>query len=349
MKRVASTPIVQPHAPTSAARLIAGALILLSAAALIGWIVYQALTSAGQAQASRPVSTFAASDGCAAQPRFIDPMLERAHSDGLVSAEVDVHVSTSEPTTKGLVLVVSDLQARKQLLYRDQSSTWDDAGYLGPFLNDEAGYIYTAPVPRVSLADNPPEHATTIWRVDTDSQAMAPWVTLPAGAAPSTRNPFGLLGLAYDCTAKKLYASSVAGSSPREELGQVVRIDPETREIAPVISDVDALSLAVLRGGGRSWLYVGSAREGIIRAYELGADGAVVGEPHEVLSLRMDGAGADDRIRRIVLDGGDLFAFVSPFTFALRATGEREETIYRYTWNSDTQTWIFAEKRDRMR
>lgn len=347
MKKSVAAPVVSPvAAPPSLTRLISGALVILAAVGVVVFIVVQAVLSYGQAQGPRPVSAFTAPVDCAQQPRFVDPMLAKAHDDGMISAEAEVLISTSEPKVMGMVFIVSDLQAKKQFLYRDEGATWDDAGYLGPFFRDEEGYVYTIPVPRVSLTENPPEGATTIWRVDTDSQLMQPWVTVPAAAPPSTRNPFGLLSITYDCSTSSLYASSVAGSSPSEELGQVVRVS-KAGEVTPVLNGVDALSLAVLEGGGRSWLYVASAREGVLRAYPMDSAGAVVGEPREVLSLRADGAGADDRIRRIVIEDGELFVFVSPFTFALRATGEREESIYRYTWSLASQTWTFVEKRDR--
>lgn len=348
MKKSVTAPAASPVAASpSLARVIVGGVILLSAAALVVFIVVQAVLSYGQSQGPRPVSAFTTPTGCAAQPRFVNSMLAKAHDDGMISAEAEVLISTSEPKVMGLVFVVSDLQAKKQFLYRDEGVTWDDAGYLGPFFRDEDGYVYTIPVPRVSLADNPPDGATTIWRLDTDSQLLKPWVTVPATAAPSTRNPFGLLGLTYDCSTSSLYASSVAGSTPREELGQVVRVS-KAGEVTPILSNVDALSLAVLQGGGRSWLYVGSARQGVLNAYPLDSTGAVVGEPREMVSLRADGAGADDRIRRIVIEDGELFVFASPFTYALRATGEREEMLYRYSWDAATQTWAFVGKRDRM-
>ena len=91
---------------------------------------------------------------CRSNPRF-------AAAAGLGDV---ISVSTSERMIKGLVMYDANLQPDQVQLGAPgvyQHPTWDDAGYLGPVAADGAGNIFTAPSPRVSLLDNPPEGANT--------------------------------------------------------------------------------------------------------------------------------------------------------------------------------------------
>lgn len=70
-----------------------------------------------------------------------------------------------------------------------QHPSWDDAGYLGAWTYDRDGNIYAAPVPLVSLVENPPDQQNQVYRVDSDSQAMAEWVVPARGPASLRRQP----------------------------------------------------------------------------------------------------------------------------------------------------------------
>ena len=174
------------------------------------------LTQPQQAGSAATPTPIAAPTGTPLPIGSVSYCRHNAHFAPKVGLGDTVNASTSERMIKGLVMYNADLAPDQVQLGAPgvyQHPTWDDAGYLGPVATDGVGNIYTAPSPRVSLIDNPPAGANTIYKVDTETGEMKPLVTLPAGAPPSSANAYGILGLAYDCDTGSLYASSVAGST----------------------------------------------------------------------------------------------------------------------------------------
>ena len=78
-------------------------------------------------------------DGCRVTPQFV----------ATASPSSNVALAT-DGREMGLVLRTVDGGTP---VY--QHPTWDDAGYLGAIAYDQAGNVYAAPTPRLSLADNP--------------------------------------------------------------------------------------------------------------------------------------------------------------------------------------------------
>ncbi len=111
-------------------------------------------------------------DGCRATPQFVTA----------VATAPDIALAT-DGREKGLILRSANGAAPAY-----QHPTWDDAGYLDAIAYDRAGNVYAAPTPRLSLADNPLAGAATLWRADTATGELRPFVTLPGAA--SERNPF---------------------------------------------------------------------------------------------------------------------------------------------------------------
>jgi len=231
-----------------------------------------------------------------------------------------VILSTSLPQRMGLVLL-DPAQPGKAF----QHPSWTQAGHLGAVTTDAAGNIYVGPAPRVSLATNPPAGATTIWRVDTRTAEMTPFLTVPAAAPPSPRNPFGILGLAYDCDTGSLYAASVAGSAPASEVGRIVQIDPDAGAVLSQVEGIDALGIVIAATPTGKRLYYGSAREPRIASLALDATGAPRGAPRPEIDLTDLGADIQERARRIdILPDGSLQVTVIRFRFTLEPTQPRQ-------------------------
>lgn len=262
--------------------------------------------------------------GCRGFPQFT---MEHGFTGGVI-------VNTSMADHKGLVLQ-DPSQPRKGF----QLPGWDQAGYLGPFATDGDGNIYVGPVPLTSLVDNPPEKANTIWRVDTRSGAMAPFLDLPAGAPPSERNPFGILGLAYDCDTNTLYASSVAGSGPRSEVGRLYQIDLAKRQVISQVEGIDALSVVIARTPEGKRLYYGAARQGIIASLALDERGGFVGTPRQELDLVTVGAAPSEKARRISFSGPTMRITLVPFTFSLATRSQSLQRAITVRFDPGTRAW----------
>lgn len=170
-------------------------------------------------------------------------------------------------------LAIADPAANSVL----QDDTWDDAGNLGPYVLDGLGNVWTAPVPLTSLELNPPEQQNTIYRVDTNTAKMVKYVELLPARPPSEFNPFGIVGLAYDCETNSLYAASLMGSTPTEEVGRVFRVDLDENTATIVLEGVDVMGVGVADTTEGKRLYYGLARSGEVRSLPLDANGDTAG------------------------------------------------------------------------
>jgi hypothetical protein len=300
-------------------------LLTIGAALLLLGLLVALVALRSRASTPATPTAISATTGCQGFPQF-------APRQGFTGGVI---LDTSLPDRMGLVLRDPAQPGRGF-----QHPTWDDAGNLGPFAVDPEGNIYVAPTPKISLAENPVAGANTIWRVDTTSAVMTPWLTLPAAAPPSARNPFGILGLAYDCATRTLYAASVAGSGPTSAVGRIVQIDVARRTVISQRDGIDAMGLVVAATPEGRRLFYGSAREHRVFSLALDAGGACVGEPRPELDLATLGGDAQEKARRIDLRDDRLDVTVVPFTFTLAPKVSRH--LYA-RYDRAAQAWVRAD------
>jgi hypothetical protein len=250
-------------------------------------------------------------------------------------------LSTSENRIKGLVLIqlpenAGDTAGRKTW----QHPSWKNFGWMGPITTDEQGNAYTVPVPVINILDNPPGKQNTIYKVDSKTAVMAPLTSLPGADSASLENVFGLLGLYYDCHAKKLYASSVAGSGRLSEKGVIYLIDPENGTVLDKLPGMDAMGLCTGGITGTKRLYFGSSRTTDVYSVQLTKAGEFKGNPQKEFSLDMLGPRGDDKARRMRFDkNGDLLVHGVEFNYNLTAPTEKQETVYRFRYDEEEKKW----------
>lgn len=243
-------------------------------------------------------------------------------------------LSTLERGTKGAVMVEYDANGQPSRTYQDPS--WDDAGYLGHVVLDRGGNVYTFPAPYISLIDNPPALQNILYRIDSTTATMTRFYTLTASAPSPEGNPFGMMGLAYDCDTESLYISSVAGSTRAETLGQIVRLDLASREVRFRYEGVDAFGLGVYIGPTGKRLYYGLARAPEI--YSIGVDER--GDLLDDSKLEITLPDTTLKARRVVFGtDGTLQVRSRPFDFNLIVTSDRPEVVYNYRLDPATHRW----------
>jgi hypothetical protein len=264
-------------------------------------------------------------DGCRRSPSFV-ASLALAGQPAL---------ATSLTNVKGLAILYGSPD--HQQVY--QHETWDDAGFLGPFITDRNGNIYTAPVPLVSLQDNPPELQNRVYRVDSDTQAMSLLVELPPAPVASGGNPFGAVGLAYDCDTESLYVTSVAGSTAKAEVGRIFQVDLRTATVAAQVDGVDAIGVGVFNGTSGKRLYYGSARRAEVDSVALDDSGAFAGEARREVALGAVVRGGRDTVRRIRFGTTDMTFQLMDFSYSLQVAGERQEDEVTLTYDVATDAW----------
>lgn len=234
-------------------------------------------------------------------------------------------------------LAIADPQANDVL----QDDTWDDAGNLGSYVLDRQGNLWTAPVPLTSLELNPPEQQNKIYRVDTNTAKMAEFVELMPASPPSEFNPFGIVGLALDCETNSLYAASLMGSTPTEELGRIFRVDLDDNTASLMLDGVDAMGVGVVGTPEGKRLFYGLARSGEVRSLPLDLAGDAAGDSRsEFVLSTLPGGAATDRPQRIAVDGdGNLEVKGVEFNYSLRISGQAVPTIYTLRLNAANGGW----------
>lgn len=239
---------------------------------------------------------------------------------------------------KGLALHRMD--ANGEIVETYEHPSWSNAGYLGPYESDGMGNIYVAPMPFISLLDNPPEKANIIYRVDREDGVMNPFMELPFEGTLTPEAIYGLTDLAYDCDTNSLYASTVMGSTYEHVAGRIFQIDLTSGEIKSTLENLDAIGLGIFNSVNGKRLYIGMARLPEVYSIALADDGRLTGELKPQISLRNLGFHRDERARSIVIQGQDTLQITTvQFDFNLVAPTESRQTMYEYHYNVDQDTW----------
>ena len=270
-------------------------------------------------------------DWCRAGPRFQTAL-------GLSRQAAS---ATSLTDIKGLAILDPTGNNGTGSLY--QHETWDDAGFLGPFITDRQGNIYTAPVPLVSLVDNPLEQQNRIYRVDTDSQVMSLFSELPPALPFSGANPFGVVGLAYDCGTDSLYATSLAGPTAGQDAGASSTLISKLNRCWPNLK-------AWTRWGwpcSTAWAASGSTTPGVWWPRRASScrtwQGNFVGEPRGEFSFANKATGGRRTIRRIrFTTPGEMTLHTMDFNYSLQVASERKEDVLTYRYDPASDGWTFV-------
>jgi hypothetical protein len=255
-------------------------------------------------------------------------------------------LSTSENRKMGLVLIQfnekGDTTNGGKKIY--QHPTWKTAGWLGPILIDPQGNCFVGPIPVINLLDNPPAKQNIIYKVDATSGEMKPFVELPTAESISPTNPYGILGFAYLCESNTLYVSTVQGSTRNKELGYIYAIDAGTGKIIDKISNTDVLGMGISYISGKRKLYFGSTRSSDIYSIILTKEGKFKNHPSLEFSFSDIGPRGDDKARRIKFDKatGNMQIYAIEFNYNLTAPTEKQESIYSFAWDNDTQKWVYT-------
>jgi hypothetical protein len=236
-------------------------------------------------------------------------------------------LSTAERDKLGLSVIEKDPQTG-QRTRTWQHPSWRQAGNLSAFATDAEGNIYVIPAPRVNLAENPPERQNRVYKVDRNSAEMKLYFEFPVSAPVSQRNPYAGMGLSYDCATNSLYLSSIAGSSPEQELGKLLRIRlGNSPQLLSTLDGFDGFGIASVDAPGGPALLVGHARSGDAYWVKLDKDGNFLplSQAKVILSLRDLGPEGWDRVRKFDINtDGTLIARGIAFQYNLAQPSAQE-------------------------
>lgn len=247
-------------------------------------------------------------------------------------------LSTSVKKKPGLVLV--DLQTGATY----QHESWKMTGDLGPMTTDEFGNTWVAPIPVINVLNTNGNEQQNIYRVDGHSGIMKKFASLPVTSSVPDQNPYGILGLHYDCHGKFLIASSVWGSDEKAEKGAVYILQADNGEITDQIEGWDILGLTLSGISGQKRLLMGLARSSDIYSIEIAKNGKFIGKPQWEFSLSMLGPKGDDRAKKMsIREDGTLLVKGVTFRYNLTAPTEIHENNYVFKYDRGKQQWLYAE------
>lgn len=247
--------------------------------------------------------------------------------------------STSERTQRGLVA----LERRADGFARWQHPSWAAAGPMAAIALARDGAVFVIPAPHVSLSAELAGRQNRVWRVDPLSGEMRTAIELPVPMPVSARNPFGTLGLAYDCDSHLLYVSSVAGSTPSAERGSLFQLalQPDGRaELRSRRDGIDAFGLAVAATSQGKRLIYGRARTGEVEWIALDAAGGFAGTPERIASLAGLGPDGRDKPRRIDVSAEGIKVHGTSFEFNLQQP-PAGRAAYHYLFRFDPEREAF--------
>jgi hypothetical protein len=210
--------------------------------------------------------------------------------------------STSELGVTGIAFIeFAATQTEKNKVY--QHASWLKAGNMGAIAITENGSVYATPTPKINLLGNKPEEQNMLWCINSQTQEMKSVVNLPRARPLSIQNPYGLMGLVYDCDTHFLYASSLAGSDKDHEAGRIFALQTTPQNVVSVadtLGGTDALGIGILKTATEKRMFYGKTRSSDVFSVQIDAQtGKFVGAPRLELSLEGLGARGDDRAKKI--------------------------------------------------
>jgi hypothetical protein len=225
-----------------------------------------------------------------------------------------------------------------------QHPSWASAGYMGSITTDEQGNAYSYPIPFINTLNSSVKNLNSIYKIDAQTGVMKLFTTLPKIDSLKDMVAYGLLGIYYDCHGKKLYASTVNGSTREKENGSIFMLDPVTGKVLDRIDGIDAIGLCVGGVTGKKKLYIGKARTPDIYTLTLDKEGYFDGNPEFALTLDQLGPRGDDKARRIRFNKqSELQIHGIEFNFNLAGQSNKPETKYSFGYNFDEKKWLLIE------
>ena len=124
---------------------------------------------------------------------------------------------------------------------------------------------------------------------------------------------------------------------------RLYQVDGSKATVTSEFDNVDPLGLAVFNGSKGKRLYYGLARLPQIWSIALDAQGKFQGSPRMDISLAGLGPRGSDKVRLIRFGlNNQMEVHGIEFSFNLIAPTEKQETIYYFNYNSDTDSWTQA-------
>ncbi|CAA6819881.1 MAG: Unknown protein [uncultured Sulfurovum sp.] len=259
---------------------------------------------------------------CAQYPKFLTKL----------KIPQPIAIDLSQQQHKGLAFLYG--HKLRQFLHL---KTWEKFDYFSTYVFDPQGHTYLTPMPYISIKEKTFEFQKNIYKVDTHSGKLSIWMTLEEVKATS-RNPYGLISLDYDCDDHTLWVSAIDETSYSLNKGVIYHIDIKSKKILNKIEGFDALSLKLVTSNTGKQLLFGGAKDNVL--YALDITSLTIKKLFELPNR-------EEKIRKIKLRNQNLLELQTiPFGYSLIAqtsqTGNRR--YYQLKWNDSYSSWQLSSK-----
>jgi hypothetical protein len=245
--------------------------------------------------------------------------------------------STSERKKMGLCFVELSETGENKIY---QHPSWKKAGYLSAIAITEKGEVFCVPTPVINTLHNKAAEQNFLYKVDAKTGELIKAIELPILAKANPNHPYGLIGLAYDCDSKVLYASSLMGSTSEKENGVVYAIQTSDMTVIAQLTDMDVMGIGLIQKGSEKRLMLGSTRSGAIQSIALDEKGNFKEKPNYEFSLEGLGQRGDDIAKKIrMTSDGTLTITGIQFYYNLTAPTEKPESKYIFKYIPLQQQW----------
>ena len=212
---------------------------------------------------------------------------------------------------------------------------WQKYDNFSTYVSDEQGNIYLIPTPYISIKPNTFDLQKSIYKLDSITGKLTPFMFLD-DVKPSSKNPYGLSAIAYDCEDESLWLAAIDESDYDNEKGVIYHIDLNNKSILQRVKGIDVLSMKIVHGKKTKFLLVGSARYNSLFAYSI-SNGNLSTKGKKILEL----PSANEHIRKIKIQGRKQLQLQSiPFGYSLIAqTDNKYRSQYEAIWLGEKRGW----------
>jgi hypothetical protein len=223
--------------------------------------------------------------------------------------------------TSTLGIVLQEITTDGSLGRIWQHPSWKSVGHLSPIVINEKGDVFAGPVPLINILENKPDSQNFLYKINSETALLNEFIKLPAAKKSDGLNPFGILGLGYDCETKLMYVTSVMGSTHNDEVGRIfcVSTNDENPTVVDMLENIDAIGVGISILNDKKRLFFGGARTSEIFSIELDENGKFKGKAKFEFSIAGVGPWGDEKARKIRFDkNGNMVINCTSFEYNLK-------------------------------
>ncbi len=283
-------------------------ILAIAAVAVSGYFLLTKEQSKVTARVKQPLfkSEILAVKKCASLPHFLS----------LKSIGSPILIDLSQQRFKGVALLYG--RGFEKVYHPLQ---WEQYEHMGTYTLSADTDIYLAPIPYISIRPTTFNLQNKIYKIDSNSGKLEIYKEFEDVKADAN-NPYGIVGVEYDCDDDTLWVSAIDRSDYTHARGRLYHVDLKTKKILAKKEGLDLLTLKVVYAKDGKYILAADARTPRVVAIKVSKDG--IEDAVNVLSL----PDPNLRVRKIKPIDKDLIKLEAiPFNYTLVARSSNKNRV----------------------